>query len=54
MLCDDLEGRVGERLSREGLHVYSRMIPVAIQQKPTEHSKAIVSPIKIFFNYLLQ
>lgn len=41
-------GRVGERLSREGPHVYLRLIPVAIQQKPTEHSKAIVLQLKNF------
>ena len=45
MLCDDLQGcdaRVrGGQLKREGIYVYIRVIHDAVQQKLTQHCKAI-------------
>ena len=37
---------VGERLEREGKHVYLELIPVVVQQKLT-HCKAIILQTKI-------
>ena len=49
MLCDDLErwGGGGRRLEREGIYVYLRLIHVAVQQKLTQHCKAIIPQLKI-------
>ena len=51
-LCDDLEGGmgvgVGERLQREGMCVYLWLIRV-VQQKPTQHCKAIILQLEIIF-----
>ena len=38
VLCDDLKGwngRMGQRLKREGIYVYTRLIHDAVQQKLT-------------------
>ena len=46
--CHKIKGRGrGERLRREGLYVYLQPIQVIIQQKPTQHCKAIVFQLKI-------
>ena len=44
VLCDDLEGGmgVGWRLKREGICVCLWLIRVVVQQKPTQHCKAII------------
>ena len=42
VLCDDIEGWVGGRLKREGIYVYIWLIHVAVQQKLTQHCKAII------------
>ena len=48
MLCDHLEGwdREGERESQEvgdmGIYVYVQLIHFVIQQKLTQHCKAII------------
>ena len=48
MLCDHLEGwdREGGREAKEGgdmgIHVYIQLIHVVIQQKLTQHYKAII------------
>ena len=46
MLHDDLRGRVGVgvrgKLKREGIYVYIWLIHVVVQQKLTQHYKAIV------------
>ena len=50
MLCDDLDGWDGGvegRLKREGTHVYLRLIHVVVQQKLTQHCKAIILQSKI-------
>ena len=39
------EGGVGGRSKREGIHVYIELIHVAIQQKLTQHGKAIIFQI---------
>ena len=50
MLCDDLEGQVGERvggrLKGEGEYVYLWLILNVLQQKPTQHCKAIILQLK--------
>ena len=46
MLCVDLEGWVGEgggMLKREGICVYLQPILVVVQQKLTQHCKALSS-----------
>ena len=58
-LCDDLEGGmgvgVGERFQREGMCVYLQLIHVIVQQKPTQHCKAIILQLEInfFFNFCM-
>ena len=51
VFCDDLDGWkgwvLGGRLKREGIHVYLQLIRVAVHQKPTQHSKAIILQLKI-------
>ena len=46
MLCGDLEGRdgvgVGGRLTRKGIYVYIQQIHFVVQQKLTQHCKAII------------
>ena len=48
MLCDDLEGwdREGGREAQEGgdmgIYVYILLIPSVVQQKLTQHCKAII------------
>ena len=45
MLCDDLkgwDGGVGRRLTREGLHVYIRLIHAVVQRTLTQHCKAVM------------
>ena len=50
MLCDDLEsrdgGRVGGKLKREGMYVYTWLIHSGVQQKLTQHCKAIIVQLK--------
>ena len=49
VLCDDLDGRsgrVGRRLKREGICVYIQLIHVAVEQKLTQHCKAITLQLK--------
>ena len=41
--------QVGGRLKKEGIHVYLGPIHLAVQQKPTQHSKAITLQVKIHF-----
>ena len=42
VLCDDREVWRGvERLKREMIYAYTRLIHFLVQQKPTEHCKAI-------------
>ena len=38
---------VGRRLDREGASIYLWLIHLDVQQKPTQHSKAII--LQIFF-----
>ena len=46
-LCDDLEGWVGGgRFTREGTYVYVWLIYTVIQQKLTQHHKAIILQLK--------
>ena len=45
VFCDNLEG--WNRGKREGLYVYLWLIHVVIQQKPTQHCKAIILQLKI-------
>ena len=47
MLCDDLEGWGFGSLKREGINIYMEVILVVVQQKPTQHCKAIVIQLKI-------
>ena len=42
MLCDDLEGWNGREAPREGIYIYIWPIHNAIQQKLTQHCKAII------------
>ena len=45
MLCDDLEGWDGGvegRLKRKGIYVYIQQIHFVVQQKLTQHCKAII------------
>ena len=35
------------RFKREGAHVYPWLIHIAVWQKPTQHCKAIILPLKI-------
>ena len=47
--CDDLEGwagRVEGRFKRKGIYVYIQLIHVAVQQKLTQHCKAIILQLK--------
>ena len=50
MFCDDLEGwmvgGVGGRLQREGIYVYIELIHFVVQQKLTQHCKAIILQFK--------
>ena len=50
VLCDDLEGwdggRVPGRSKREGTHVYIKLIHFIVQQKLTQHYKAITLQLK--------
>ena len=48
MICDDLEGwnGGGERLQREGIHVYIELIHGVVQPKLTQHCKAIILQLK--------
>ena len=50
MLCDDLEvwdeGWVGGRLKRKRIYVYLQLIHVVVQQKLTQHCKAIILQFK--------
>ena len=42
MLCDDLHGfGGGKRSKRDGIYVYIQLIHFIVQQKITEHCKAI-------------
>ena len=51
MFCDYLEGGVGwvgaGRLKREGIFVYIELTHTLVQQKPTQHYKAIILQLKI-------
>ena len=45
MLCDDLDGwdgGVGGRSKREGIYVYISLIHFTVEQKLTQHDKAII------------
>ena len=46
VLSDDVDsgigGRVGERSKREGIYVYIELIHFLVQQKLSQHSKAIL------------
>ena len=45
MLCKDLgrwDGGVGRRSRREGIYVYVELIHFIVQQKLTQHCKAII------------
>ena len=58
MLCDDLDlgsrsiveacrgGMWRDDAPRQGIYVYLWLIRIAIQQKPTEHCKSIISLLK--------
>ena len=50
VFCDDLEGwmvgGVGGRLQREGIYVYIELIHFVVQQKLTQHCKAIILQFK--------
>ena len=50
MLRDDLEGcvvGVGSRFKRQGTYAHVRLILVVVQQKATQHCKAIMLQLKI-------
>ena len=49
-MCDDLEGwnGGGGRLQREGIHVYTELIHVPVQQKLAQHCIAIILQLKKF------
>ena len=53
MRCDDLEGWDGEwvggEFKTEGRYVYIRLIYVVVQQKLTQHCKAIRPQLKVNF-----
>ena len=45
MLCDDLDKggwQVEGRLKRKGIHVYIELIHIVVQEKLTQHCKAIM------------
>ena len=42
-------GWMRRRLKKEGIYVYLQMIYVVVQQKPTQHCKATILQLKIFF-----
>ena len=48
MLCDNLGvwGGLEGTLKREGMHVYLRLDHLVVQQKPTQHCKAIILQFK--------
>ena len=55
VLCDELEGwdrgvwargSVGGRLKKEGIYVYFWLIHIVVQQKPTQHCKAMILQLK--------
>ena len=49
-LCDDLEGvngGMGSRFKREETYVYLGLTNVGVQQKLTQHCKAIILQLKI-------
>ena len=49
MLCDDLDGwdgGEGGRAKKEGIYVYIQLIHFTVQQKLTQHCKAIILPPK--------
>jgi len=51
VLCDDLEGwdrgEDGERLKTEEIHVYLQLVHIVVQQKLTQHCKAINLQLKM-------
>ena len=51
MLCDDLEGwdrgEDGERFKTEEIHVYLQLVHIVVQQKLTQHCKAINLQLKM-------
>ena len=51
MLCDDLEAwdglEGGGTFKKEAIYVYLWLIHIVVQQKPTEHCKAIIFQSKI-------
>ena len=42
-------GGGGERLKREGIHVYTQLVHAVVQQKQIQHYKAIIFQLKKFF-----
>ena len=42
--------RVGKRLKREGICAYLQLIHIAVEQKPTQHYKAIILQLKFVLN----
>ena len=50
MLCDHLEGRVrregGGRLKSQGTYAYVQLVHIVVQQKLTQHWKAIILQLK--------
>ena len=50
MPCEDLEGwdvrGSGRGLKREGIYIYLELIHVVVQQKLTQHCKAIILQLK--------
>ena len=45
MLCGDLEGwdgGAGREAKRDRIYIYIKLIHLAVQQKPTQHCKAII------------
>ena len=50
MVCNNLEGwGVGGRFKRKGPYVYLWLIHIVVWQKPTQHYKAIILQLKVFF-----
>ena len=50
MLCSNLEGwngRAGRRFTREGIYIYLWLIYDVVQQKLTQHCKAIIFQKKV-------
>ena len=43
------DGKVRERLRREGIYVYLQQIHIVVQQKPMQHCRAIIFQLKIHF-----